>query len=40
MRNAPIAAEERTRRIAGLRRGLIPALVRLNDYAGAVDQYI
>ena len=26
MRNAPIAADERTRRIAGLRRGLIPAL--------------
>jgi tetratricopeptide (TPR) repeat protein len=40
MRNAPIAADERTRRIAGLRRGLIPALDRLNDRAGAVDQYI
>ena len=40
MRGAPMAAEERTRRIAGLRRGLIPALARLNDYAGAVDQYI
>jgi cellulose synthase operon protein C len=26
--------------IAGLRRGLIPALTRLKDYAGAVDQYI
>ncbi len=37
---APISAEERTRRIAGLRRGLIPALARLNDHAGAVDQYI
>ncbi len=40
MRNAPIAADERTRRIAALRRGLIPALVRLNDHAGAVDQYL
>src|SRR6185295_9032011 len=40
MRNAPIAADERTRRIAGLRRGLIPALDRLNDRAGAVDQYV
>jgi cellulose synthase operon protein C len=27
-------------RIAELRRGLIPALTRLKDYAGAVDQYI
>ncbi len=26
--------------IAALRRGLIPALTRLKDYAGAVDQYI
>jgi tetratricopeptide (TPR) repeat protein len=40
MRNAPIAADDRMRRIAGLRRGLIPALDRLNDRAGAVDQYI
>ncbi len=40
MRTAPIAADERTQRIAGLRRGLIPALARLNDHAGAVDQYI
>jgi hypothetical protein len=40
MRNAPLPADERTRRIAGLRRGLIPALARLNDHAGAIDQYI
>jgi tetratricopeptide (TPR) repeat protein len=40
MRGAPLPADERTRRIAGLRRGLIPALARLNDHAGAVDQYI
>ena len=40
-RSAPAAsADERTRRIAGLRRGLIPALARLNDHAGAIDQYI
>ena len=40
MRSAPLPAEERTRRIAGLRRGLIPALTRLRDHAGAIDQYI
>ena len=40
MRGAPLSAEERTRRIAGLRRGLIPALARLNDHAGVLDQYI
>jgi tetratricopeptide (TPR) repeat protein len=39
-RTAPLAPDERTRRIAGLRRGLIPALARLNDHAGAIDQYI
>ena len=40
MRGAAIPADERTRRIAGLRRALIPALARLNDHAGAIDQYI
>jgi Flp pilus assembly protein TadD len=40
MRGASMPADERTRRIAGLRRALIPALTRLNDYTGAVDQYI
>lgn len=40
MRAASLPVEERTRRIAGLRRGLIPALARLNDHAGAIDQYI
>jgi len=40
MRGAPLSTDERTRRVAGLRRGLIPALERLNDHAGAVDQYI
>ena len=39
-RNAPLSAEERKTRIAALRRGLIPALTKLNDYSGAVDQYI
>lgn len=32
--------DERKTRIAALRRGLIPALTSLKDYAGAVDQYI
>jgi tetratricopeptide (TPR) repeat protein len=39
-RNAPLSAEERKTRIAALRRGLIPALTRLTDYPGGVDQYI
>jgi tetratricopeptide (TPR) repeat protein len=40
MRTAPVSMDERTRRVAGLRRSLIPALARLNDHAGAIDQYI
>jgi len=39
-RNAPLSADDRKARIAVLRRGLIPALTRLADYAGAVDQYV
>ena len=39
-RQAPLAPDDRTRRIAELRRGLIPALTQLKDYTGAVDQYI
>ena len=39
-RNAPFSTDERKTRIAALRRGLIPALTQLKDYAGAVDQYI
>ena len=39
-RNATLSVEDRKARIAALRRGLIPALTQLNDYAGAVDQYI
>jgi len=39
-RNAPLAADARKAQIAILRRGLIPALTRMNHYAGAVDQYI
>ena len=39
-RNAPLSGEDRKTRIATLRRGLIPALTRMKDYAGAVDQYI
>ncbi len=40
LRNAPFSADERKTRVATLRRGLIPALTRLEDYPGAVDQYI
>ncbi len=39
-RTAPFSGEERKTRIATLRRGLVPALTRMKDYAGAVDQYI
>ena len=39
-RNAPLPPDERKNRVAELRRGLIPALTKLNDYAGALDQYI
>ena len=38
--NAPLPADERKAQIATLRRGLIPALTRMNNYSGAVDQYI
>src|SRR5436189_8372 len=40
MRSAPLSTEDRTARIASLRRGLILALTRLKDYAAAVDQYV
>jgi cellulose synthase operon protein C len=39
-RNAALPADERKAQIATLRRGLIPALTRMNSYSGAVDQYI
>jgi tetratricopeptide (TPR) repeat protein len=38
--HAPLPPAERTERVAGLRRGLIPALEHLKDYTAAVDQYI
>src|SRR6185369_1341610 len=37
---APMSQDARTREIAALRRALIPALTRLKDYPGAVDQYV
>jgi tetratricopeptide (TPR) repeat protein len=37
---AAMTPDERKQKIALLRRGLIPALTRMKDYAGAVDQYI
>ena len=39
-RSAPLSPDSRKAQIATLRRGLIPALTRMNNYAGAVDQYI
>jgi hypothetical protein len=35
-----LAADDRKARIATLRRGLVPALTALKDYAGGIDQYI
>jgi hypothetical protein len=42
IRQSPLAvsADERKQTIVLLRRGLIPALARMKDYAGAVEQYI
>jgi len=37
---AGLSADARKEDLALLRRGLIPALTRLNDFAGATDQYI
>jgi tetratricopeptide (TPR) repeat protein len=39
-RSAPLPADTRKAQIATLRRGLIPALTRMNNYSGAVDQFI
>ncbi len=40
LRTAKIPSDERKTRIATLRRGLIPALHRMKDDAGVIDQYI
>jgi tetratricopeptide (TPR) repeat protein len=40
LRNASLAADARRSQIATLRRDLIPALTRMKNYSGAVDQYI
>ena len=39
-RASSLPADTRKAQIATLRRGLIPALTRMKDYPGAVDQYI
>jgi len=39
-RTAKVSSDDRKTTIATLRRGLIPALTRLKDHAGAVDQYV
>jgi Tfp pilus assembly protein PilF len=40
LRKSPLSADERISRVASLRRSLIPVLIRLKDFTGAVDQYI
>jgi predicted Zn-dependent protease len=40
LKTAPLPVDERTARIAALRRGLVPALTRQHDFSGAVEQYI
>ena len=40
LKTSPLPAHDKIERIAALRRTLIPALARLNDASGAVDQYI
>ncbi len=40
LRNANLPPDARKSQIATLRRGLIPALTRMNNHSGAVDQYI
>lgn len=40
LHGSTMPARERKERTVLLRRGLIPALTRMKDYAGAVDQYI
>ncbi len=39
-RNSPLSADQKKAQIATLRRGLIPALTRMEDPSGAIDQYI
>jgi len=40
IKTAAMTADERRQKTVLLRRGLIPALTEMKDYAGAVDQYI
>ncbi len=40
LRDAKLPADERVALTASMRRGLIPALARLKDFTGALDQYI
>jgi tetratricopeptide (TPR) repeat protein len=39
-RKSTLPQDAKTREIAALRRGLIPALTRLKEYAGGLDQYV
>ncbi len=40
LKKSALTPAEKTEHIAAIRRSLIPALTRMNDFAGAVDQYI
>ncbi len=40
LHGSPLAAEDRTARVAELRRGLIPTLTKRKEFAQAVEQYI
>ena len=40
LKGSPLAQAERIERVAAIRRSLIPVLDRLNESAGAVDQYL
>ena len=40
MGEAPLPSDERVARIAAMHRALIPALTRLQDHAGSIDQYV
>ncbi len=40
LRDSKLSSDERIALTSQMRRGLIPALVRLKDFSGAVDQYI
>ncbi len=40
LRTSTLSAADKVERTAAMRRGLVPVLTRINDYTGALDQYI